>query len=171
MIASGVMTGVVCLLFALALNIGSCSMENPPPIMPMDTGWVKTDGGTPQDGGVAQCTDLIENVAVVSGTVEYEGEIPAKSELSVAVTIKPPPGMPSCWFTVHARAFPYPFRFENLEIGTEVYVMAVLKVQGGGLPIPDPGIDYYGDLGKTPMKIDGDKTGLTIKLELYEKGE
>ncbi|MFA6034968.1 MAG: hypothetical protein WC889_18870 [Myxococcota bacterium] len=169
-IASGVMRVAVCLLPALALGLGTCSMENPPPIVDLDTGWVKTDGGIPQDGGVAQCTDKTENVVVVSGVIEYDGEIPAKSELSVAVTKKPPPGMPTCYFTVHAKSFPFPFRMENLEMGTEVYVMAVLKV-AGGLPIPDPGVDWYGDLGKTPMILDGDKTGLTIKLELYQKGE
>ncbi|MCX7958965.1 MAG: hypothetical protein N3B13_07950, partial [Deltaproteobacteria bacterium] len=130
---------------------------------------VSTDTSQTQKYYEYACTEITENIVSAEGLIYYEGEVPDTARLSVAITVKPPPGMPSCYFTVKTKKFPFGFRFTNLEKDTEVYIMAVLKMDGATIPIPKEGTDYYGDYGKTPIKLSEDLKDIEIHLKLYKK--
>jgi len=140
------------------------------------TGWDKdalpdiiTDISTNQKYYEYSCSEIQENIVSAEGEIHFTGEVPDTARLSVAITTKPPPGMPSCYFTVKTKKFPFGFRFTNLEKDTEVYIMAVLKMDGASIPIPKEGVDYYGDFGKTPIKLSKDIKDIIIELKLYQK--
>jgi hypothetical protein len=176
-LVSGLMLFALASAAALVLGLQACSQNQPPPIEDIDTGWVRYDGGAPADAGspdkpyVQKCPEPSGEMVAVEGQVLFDGTVPPDGEISVAITKTPPPGMPSCYLTTKAKKFPFSFKFEQLEKDSEVYVMAVLKMQSGGLPIPTKCVDYYGDLGSTPMKLVSDMTGLSITLDLYKKSE
>lgn len=145
----------------------------------INTGWEKdttfmeddTSGDISDNNRIYEyaCTDVSSSSISVEGRVIYDGEIPDAARLSVAITNSPPPGMPSCYFTVKPREFPFGFRFTGLKKDSEIYIMAVLKMDGASIPIPKEGIDYYGDYKKTPIKITEDIKGVEIILRLYQK--
>lgn len=158
------------------MTIG-CTSEPDLSFSDIHTGWDKdaepdiiiSDTGENQRYYEYSCTEITENVVTVEGIIHYEGDIPDSARLSVAITTKPPPGMPSCYFTVKPKKFPFGFRFTNLERDSEVYIMAVLKMDGATIPIPKEGVDYYGDYGKTPIKLTNDIKDIEIFLKLYQK--
>jgi hypothetical protein len=154
----------------------SCIDDSNLYISDVHTGWDKdalsdiiTDISTNQRYYEYSCSEIQENVVSVEGEIRFTGDVPDTARLSVAVTTKPPPGMPTCYFTVKTKKFPFGFRFTNLERDKEVYIMAVLKMDGASIPIPQEGVDYYGDAGKTPIKLSEDIKDIVIELKLYHK--
>ncbi len=164
------------LVFLFLIFLVECSNNTDLELLDIYTGWdieiiedIFTDTSPTQRYYEYACTEITANVVTVEGLVYYNGEIPDTAKLSVAITTKPPPGMPTCFFTVKTTRFPFGFRFTNLERDSEVYIMAVLKMDGAAIPIPEEGVDYYGDFGKTPIKLSNDLKGIEIHLELYKK--
>jgi len=163
--------GIIFCVFLIA-----CSNEADLSLMDISTGWdrdsstdILTDTTVNQKYYEYSCTEITQNIVTAEGLIYFDGEVPDTAKLSVAITIKPPPGMPSCYFTVKTKKFPFGFRFTNLEKDTEVYVMAVLKIDGATIPIPKEGVDYYGDYGKTPIRLTKDIKDIEIHLKLYQK--
>lgn len=160
----------------LSLFLFSCTSEADLNFWDINTGWgdalitdLITDTNSVQRFYEYACTEITDNIVSAEGTIYFDGEVPDTAKLSVAITTKPPPGMPSCYFTVKTKRFPFGFRFTNLEKNSEVYIMAVLKMDGSAIPIPKEGVDYYGDYGKNPIKLTEDLKGIEIYLKLYKK--
>ncbi|MGC8928129.1 MAG: hypothetical protein ACP5QK_09440 [Myxococcota bacterium] len=165
------------LLIFIAFVITGCFSQADLSLWDIHTNWEKDSSAdiTTSDTSENQkyyeysCTEITENVVMAEGMIYYDGQILDTARLSVAITTKPPPGMPSCYFTIKPKKFPFGFRFTNLEKDTEVYIMAVLKMDGAAIPIPKEGVDYYGDYGKTPIKLTQDIKDIEIHLKLYQK--
>ncbi len=162
----------------ITIFLFSCTEEENLGLWDINTGW-QQDSAYIEDVSIDtsgsdriyeySCTEIPDNTISVEGRILFDGEIPETSKLSVAITTKPPPGMPSCYFTVKPKSFPFGFRFTKLEKDSEVYIMAVLKIDGASLPIPKEGVDYYGDYGSTPIKLTHDIKDIEITLKLYKK--
>lgn len=171
---------VIYVVLILLIILSACEDEVDLNFWDIKTGWDK-DAGNDVVADISTdtslnlrfyeyaCSEITQNVVSAEGVVYFDGEIPDTARLSVAITTKPPPGMPTCFFTVKAKEFPFGFKFTNLERDTEVYVMAVLKMDGATIPIPKEGVDYYGDYGKVPIKLTQDIKNIEIYLRLYKK--
>ncbi|MCX7945151.1 MAG: hypothetical protein N2746_11650 [Deltaproteobacteria bacterium] len=165
------------IIFLFVIVLMACSNEADLSIWDINTDWDKdavsdtsvTDTSLIQKYYEYACTEVRENVVSVEGLVYYDGDVPDTAKLSIAITVKPPPGVPTCYFTVKTKRFPFGFRFTNIEKDSEVYIMAVLKMDGAAIPIPKEGVDYYGDFGKTPIKLTSDLKDIKIYLKLYKK--
>ena len=100
----------------------------------------------------------------VAGTLLFDGEFPAASQLWMAWQLDPPT-IPQCMLEIVPVAFPAPFLFTEVP-DSGWHIEVVLDVSGGFPPIPAEG-DFVATVPAPELDLSADISGLEITLQPY----
>jgi len=121
-----------------------------------------------EDGGaVAEASCGAADGVSVSGTILFDGSVPASAQLwAVWMDELGTPGMPHCILEVTPAAFPAAFRFTDVPRGESWALQGLLDVSGGFPPLPTAE-DFAGGYHSGTIDLSGDVDGLVVTLEPY----
>jgi hypothetical protein len=125
------------------------------------------DGASEGGGPVAEASCHATDGVSVSGTILFDGSVPASAQLwAVWMDELGTPGMPHCILEVTPAAFPAAFRFTDVPRGESWALQGLLDVSGGFPPFPTAE-DFAGGYHSGTIDLSGDVDGLVVTLEPY----